>query len=408
MLIEAIAIGSELLTTDRLDTNSVWLAERLENLGLAFHRKSIVGDDPEDLRTCFQEALDRSDLIICTGGLGPTFDDLTKEIWAQILNRDLIEDTEQRDQIDAFFIKRQLPTPPNNYKQALVPEGARKLVNPIGTAPGIDFPLANKKRVILLPGVPREMQALWLEHIEPSLPKTQAMHTLRLLTAGVGESAVDERVRPLRESHTDLQWTILAHLGQVELRARATSLEKLEKAQKAFTESLGPDLVGIGSVTLENTVLDLLRSQSQSLALAESVTGGRIANLLSAIPGASDVFKGGAVVYSAAAKTALADVPEALILKHGTVSRECSEALARGIRARLQSTYGLGITGNAGPALDAEGQARLGDIFIALDGPEGTESWQLNFQGERSSIQHRSAIYALDYLRRTLQKTQAQ
>ncbi len=403
MLIESIAIGSELLTTDRLDTNSVWMAQQLEDLGLSFHRKSIVGDDPEDLRACFQEALDRSDLIICTGGLGPTFDDLTKEIWAQILNRDLIEDAEQRAQIDGFFKKRQLPTPPNNYKQALIPEGAIKLTNPVGTAPGLDFHLANRKRVILLPGVPREMQALWTAYIHPSLPKAGAMHTLRLLTAGVGESAVDERVKALRAKHKDLQWTILAHLGQVELRARATSQEKLDEAQKAFTEILGPDLVGVGPITLEGTVLDLLRSRNESLGVAESVTGGRIASLLSAIPGASDVFKGGAIVYSAAAKMAQADVSAETIEQFGTVSKECTEALARGIRQRLQSTYGLAVTGNAGPALDKEAQANLGDIFIAVDDPQGTKSWQLNFQGERSAVQHRSAIYALDYLRRTLQ-----
>ena len=227
MRIECIAIGTELLTTTRVDTNSVWLAQRLAALGLGFHRKTVVGDGQKEMATLFREALDRSELIVCTGGLGPTFDDLTKEIWAEVLGDELAFDPTIWGEIEARFARLKRPLPDSNRKQALVPVGGRALHNPVGTAPGLlwESPAGHPGvRIVLLPGVPREMKHLWETEIEPLLRPLAGppIHALRMLVGSVGESALDARTTPLREQHGHLDWTILAGLGAVELVARST------------------------------------------------------------------------------------------------------------------------------------------------------------------------------------------
>lgn len=407
MRIEAIAIGTELLTTARMDTNSVWIAQRLADLGLSFQRKTSVGDDREELRSLFLEALDRSDLIICTGGLGPTFDDFTKELWAEVFEAPLVEDAQIRQEIEAFFRSRQRPCPPGNFKQALIPAGAEALPNPVGTAPGVlwEDPKGHLgRRIVMLPGVPREMKRMWEDQIEPRLRLLagKPIHTLRLLVGSVGESALDERTKALREAHGDLDWTILAGLGHVELVARGKDPEALEAARLAFEAALGADLIGTGSGSLEETVIAHLRRRGQSLALAESMTGGRIASLLTSVPGSSEAFLGGVVVYSGLAKQELAGLSEALLAEHGTVSEATTLALAEAIRARLGSTWGLAVTGNAGPTEDKAGPAPVGTFFMAIAGPEGGECRSQHFPGERLDIQARAATFALDFLRRRL------
>lgn len=407
MRIEAIAIGTELLTTGRVDTNSVWIAQRLADLGLGFHRKSAVGDDREALRSLFLEALERSELIVCTGGLGPTFDDFTKELWAEVLGAPLVEDPASRQAIEAFFESRQRPCPPNNFKQALVPVGAEPLPNPVGTAPGILW--ENPKgfpgtRIVLLPGVPREMKRMWKDHIEPRLRPLagRPTHTLRMLVGSVGESALEQQTAPLRAKHGHLDWTILASLGQVELVARSADELALEAARTDFEQELGADRVCTGEGTLESTVLERLRARGETLALAESMTGGRIASLLTAVPGASEAFRGGAVVYSARAKTELVGLPESFLQAHGTVSEATTRALAEGIRKRLGARWGLAITGNAGPSEDKDGPAPVGTFFAAVAGPSGTESRAHHFPAERAELQIRAAVLALDFLRRQM------
>jgi len=405
--IEAIAIGTELLTTARTDTNSVWIAQRLADLGWAFHRKSAVGDDREELRGLFLEALDRSDLIVCTGGLGPTFDDFTKELWAEIFEAPLVENIEIREEIAAFFHSRNRPCPPSNFKQALIPEGAEALQNPVGTAPGVfwenpkGFP---GRRIVMLPGVPREMKRMWEDHVEPRIRPLagKPIHTLRMLVGSVGESALDERTQALRESYRDLEWTILASLGQVELVARSTDPKALGAAQLEFEAALGIDRVCTGPGSLEQSVIETLTERGESLAMAESMTGGRIASLLTDVPGSSVAFLGSAVVYSGLAKTQLAGLSEAFLAEHGTVSEATTLALAEGIRTRLGSTWGLAITGNAGPTEDKDGPAPLGTYFMAVAGPNCHECSRQHFPGARPDIQARAAVYALDYLRRKL------
>lgn len=405
MRIEAIAIGTELLTTTRVDTNSVWLGQELASLGLAFSRKTAVGDDREAMKALFREALDRSDLILCTGGLGPTFDDFTKDLWAEVLGVELKEHAGAKANLLAFFESRGRTPSPSNFRQALVPEGAEALPNPIGTAPGIwwespaGFP---GRRVVLMPGVPQEMKRMWTEQVAPRLAPLAArpVKTLRMLVSCVPESVVDERTKALRDKHDHLDWTILASLMQVELIARSPDAAALDAARKDLEAELGPDLAREGEGNLEDAVLDLLAGKGETLALAESMTGGLIAARLTAIPGASRVLKGGAVVYTAEAKTALAGLDSAFLRDHGTVSEATTRALAEAIRAKLGATWGLAVTGNAGPGEDPAGPAPVGTTFLALAGPEGTVCQHPIQAGSRTDMQLRAVMYGLDLLRR--------
>ncbi|MDP2876885.1 MAG: nicotinamide-nucleotide amidohydrolase family protein, partial [Holophaga sp.] len=297
------------------------------------------------------------------------------------------------------------PCPPTNFKQALIPLGAEALMNPVGTAPGIfwDSPEGFPgKQIVLLPGVPREMKRMWEDHVEPLLLPSEPIHTLRMLVGSIGESALDERTTPLRQAHGHLDWAILASLGLVELVAHSRDAAALEAARVAFELELGADRICTGSGTLESTVLKRLQQKGETLALAESMTGGRVAALLTAVPGSSAAFLGGAVVYSAKAKTQLVDLPDDLLRAHGTVSETVTRALAEGIRHRLGADWGLAITGNAGPTEDRDGSAPLGTSFIAVAGPGGTVSLESHFPGQRIDVQVRTTNQALDFLRRAM------
>ena len=405
MRIECIAIGTELLTTRRLDTNSVWLGERLAGMGLGFHRKTAVGDDRENLAALFREALERSELIITTGGLGPTFDDFTKELFAEILGVELVEDAGSRADMLAFYAARNRVPPQVNFKQALIPVGAEPLRNQVGTAPGVWWqgpPGHPGIRIVMLPGVPREMKRMWEEQVEPRLSPLvgRPTHTLRMVVAGVPESNLDERTRVARERHGHLEWTILASLTQVELLARGDDPAALAAARTEFEPILGADLACVGAGNLEEAVLDGLLRRGETLAVAESMSGGLLASRLTAVPGASTVFLGGATVYSRQAKTALLGLDPARLASAGTVSEATSLALAEAVRTRLGATWGLAITGNAGPT--AEGDAPVGTVFIALAGPGETPTKTYAVPGDRAEIQLRSTAWALDLLRRRL------
>jgi nicotinamide-nucleotide amidase len=406
MRIECIAIGTELLTTRRLDTNSVWLGERLAGLGLAFHRKTAVGDNREDLAELFREALKRSDLILTTGGLGPTFDDFTKELFAELLGAELVEDARSRDDMLAFYAARKRVPPQVNFKQALIPAGAEPLRNQVGTAPGVWWqdPAGHPGvRIVMLPGVPREMKRMWNEQVEPRLRSLagQPVHTLRMVVAGVPESTLDERTREVRERHSHLEWTILANLTQVELLIRSFNPADLEAVRIDLGLVLGKDLASVGDGNLEDAVLDQLKARGETMAVAESMTGGLLASRLTAIAGASEAFLGGATVYTVAAKAALLGLDPTWLDEVGTVSEACALALAEAVRKRLGATWALGACGNAGPG--AEGEAPVGTVFLALAGPQGQVTRSSTMAGDRVEIQTRSAAQALDLLRRAMQ-----
>ena len=409
--IECIAVGSELLDTPRLDTNSVWLAERLGEMGLGFHRKTAVGDSRHDLLELFGEALDRSDVILCTGGLGPTFDDFTKEVWAEVLGAPLVEDPASREAILAFYASRNRVPAASNFKQALIPLGAVALHNPAGTAPGVywvDPPGHPGKRIILFPGVPREMKLMWENHVAALLRPFggAGRSTLRMAFGTVPESTLEERTRALRDKHASLEWTILAGLHHVELLGRSADPAALEAAALDFGREHSKDLAFMGPEGgIENTILAVLEARGETLAVAESMTGGNLAARLTAVPGASRAFLGGGVVYSPQAKTALAGVDPALIQASGTVSEPVTRALAEGIRDRLGATWGLAVTGNAGPTEDPHGPAPVGTCLAAIAGPAGTVFKAFNLFGSRTEMQVRGGSWTLDYLRRVLAGT---
>ena len=406
--IECIAIGSELLSAGRMDTNSIWLAERLGEMGLGLHCKTAVGDDREAMRNLFRTALDRSDLILCTGGLGPTFDDFTKDVWAEVIGAPLLEHAQAREEMLAYYAGRNRVPSVSNFQQVLIPEGAERLRNPAGTAPGVywenpkGFP---GRRIILFPGVPREMKIMWEQQVAPRLqPLAGApMHGLRMVFGSVPESGLGERTQALREQYAQVDWTILAGMHHVEIVGRSQDAATLEAARRDFAGAMGDDLAHVGPEGgIEHAVVELLTRRGETLSVAESMPGGHLASRLTAIPGVSAVFPGGATVYSARAKAVLAGLDPGFISAHGTVSEPVTLALAEGIRQRLDTTWGLAVTGNAGPTEDPEGPAPVGTVVVAVAGPGGSECRTFRLPGGRIELQARSASWALDLLRRNL------
>ena len=405
--IECIAVGSELLNSPRLDTNSVWLAERLGELGLSLSRKTSVGDSRSDLAELFREALGRSEVILCTGGLGPTFDDFTKDVWAEVLGVPMLEDARAKADILAFYAARNRVPPASNFQQALIPRGAEPLYNGAGTAPGVfwaDPAGCQGRRIVLFPGVPREMKLMW-EQVAPRLaPLADApFHMLRLVFGSVPESALAEATGPLRTRYADVEWTILAGLHHVELVGRGRDAQVLAQARAAFERDFPEDLAFAGlQGGIEDGLLALLRDRGETVAVAESMPGGNLAARLTGVSGCSAQFPGGATVYSARAKASLAGLAPAFILEHGTVSEPVTRALAEGIRERLGSDWGLAVTGNAGPTEDPSGPAPVGTCIVAAAGPGGTTSRTFMLYGGRAEVQARGASWALDFLRRRL------
>jgi len=418
---EVVAIGSELLEAGRLDTNSIWIADRLGELGLRLCLKTCVGDDYGELRACLAAAVERCQksegpgLLIATGGLGPTFDDRTKEAFAEALGAKLIEDAKSRADIDAFFRARGRATTENNYQQALMPEGAVAVPNPIGTAPGVYWDVSSKHpglRIVMLPGVPQEMKAMWAADIHPrllDLAEAPTM-TLRLVVGGVGESVLDERTKGVRDRHSHLGWTILAHGMVIEFLARSKSQDALDTARLDMEATLGHDLVCVGDGSPESTLLDLLAARGETLALAESVTGGLLASRLAAVPGASRALMGGVVVYTPKAKTELLGIPQEFLAANGTVGEAVTIEMAARVRQRLGATWGLAITGNAGLAPDPnagpqEGDAKIGRCYIAVAGTDRADCRAHDLHGARTDIQFRgvnsACIAVLNLLRRT-------
>ena len=406
--IECIAIGSELLTTRRLDTNSVWLAERLAEMGLSLHCKTAVGDVREDMARLFRTALERSDIILCTGGLGPTFDDFTKEVWAEVVGVPVREDPLARADMLAWYQARGRLPSASNFPQVCLPEGSERMVNPAGTAPGVYWEDPKGwpgRRIFLFPGVPREMKLMWEQQAAPRLRAhaLDPVHTLRLVFGSVPESVLGERTQALREKYGRMDWTILAGIHHVELVGRSPDPAVLAAARADFERELAPDLAFVGvDGGIEDAVLALLLARHETLAVAESMPGGNLAARITSVPGASEVFLGGATVYSAKAKAALAGLEPDFIAAHGTVSEPVTAALAEAIRARLGTTWGLAVTGNAGPAEDPEGPAPVGTTVMAVAGPRGTECKTLRLPGGRAELQTRGASWALDMLRRRL------
>jgi nicotinamide-nucleotide amidase len=411
MLAEIIAVGSELLTPFRQDTNSLFLTEQLNGLGVTVVFKTIVGDRMAHLAQAVSIALGRTDIVCVMGGLGPTEDDLTREAVGEALgvrvrrNGDLLAALYKR------FAERRSSMPGNNSKQADVIDGAEVLPNANGTAPGqwLDIVVGeHRKLVILLPGPPSELKPLFIAECLPRLktalpPRHIARRVLKM--AMLPESEVDARLAPIYTRFNDVETTILAHVGEVQLHLQCakTILEvaqaRVQELASRVEEEMEDDIFSSNGESLEQIVLYYLEIRGATVALAESCTGGMVAQRLTSVAGSSRSFLGGAVVYSDALKTEFADVPEELIEEKGAVSREVAEALAHGIRRRTQATLGVGITGIAGPTGGSDTKP-VGLVYIALDDGKEISVCEKNFRGDRERVRWLATQQALDMIRR--------
>ena len=410
---EIIAIGSEMLTPFRTDTNSLFLTEQLNNLGVEVVFKTVVGDDRGRLVSSIKLALSRSEIVILSGGLGPTEDDVTREAAAEALNLPLYRDEAAFAALKARFAERKFVLTPNNHKQADVITGAVSLPNPRGSAPGqwLAGKYEEQERiVILLPGPPHELKAMFAEQCMGRLREKLPAHfiaTRVLRIAMMGESNCDARVAPIYTRFTDVQTTILAGVSEVELHLRAGAASH-EQAQQRVDELAGEledeldDFVySTNGESLEQIAGYYLQMNGATLAVAESCTGGMVAERLTSVAGSSRYFLGGIVVYSNELKTKLADVPPDLIEEFGAVSREVAAALAEGVRDRCHATLGLGITGVAGPTGGTEHKP-VGLVFHAIADEDGTDVVERNFSGDRYRIRRSASQQALDMVRRKL------
>ena len=410
---EIIAVGSELLTPFRQDTNSLYLTERLNQLGVEVVLKTIVGDSRERLVSAAQHALFRSEIVIFMGGLGPTEDDLTREAVAEALGLGLHRDEEVLAKLEQRFAARGYKMTPNNHKQADVISGAIVLPNRNGTAPGqwISGKYEGRERlIILLPGPPFELRALFdeecFERLRAKLPPAY-IATRVLKVAMMGESAVDARVAPIYQRYPDIQTTILAGAGDIQFNL-FTRADFMDEAQARVDELAGEiedkleDAVySSKGESLEQIVGYYLQMRGATLAVAESCTGGLLGERITSLSGSSRYFLGGAIVYSNQLKTDFADVSAKLIEKHGAVSPEVAVAMAEGIRKRCKATFGVGITGVAGPT-GGTPEKPVGLVYHALASESGSEVIEKQFPGDRKRIRWFASQQALDMVRRKL------
>jgi len=413
VIAEIIAVGSELLTPFRQDTNSLYLTEQLNRLGVQVGFKTIVGDDRRHIVQAAKVALARTDILIFIGGLGPTEDDLTRESVAETLGLQLRRDPEILQSIERRFAEHGWKMSANNVKQADVLAGATPLPNANGTAPGqwISGRSDGKEKIIvLLPGPPHELKALFesavLERLHAKVPK-QFIATRVLKITGMGESACDARVAPIYKRFTNVNTTILAGPGdiQLHLHTQAASIEAAQTAVDTLADEieneLGDFVYSDNGDPLEQIVSYYLQMRNATLSVAESCTGGLVAERLTSISGSSRYFVGGAVVYSNDLKIRFADVPEDLLEVYGAVSEPVAKALAEGIRKHCGTTLGIGVTGVAGPT-GGSAEKPVGLVFHALAGESGTEVIKRNFTGDRSRIRWYASQQALDMVRRKL------
>lgn len=407
---EIVTIGTEMLLGDLVDTNSAHISAHLAALGVPIYRHTTVGDNRDRIVAALKEAASRADLVITTGGLGPTSDDLTNECLALATGRDMVEYDEARRHVDTMFARLGRTPTPSNYKQAFFPEGTRLIPNPVGTAPGA---LLEHDGTLFatFPGVPAEMKAMFGETLEPLVRERSegAIVSRTLLFAGIGESALAERVQDLLDA-SDPTVAPLAGQGKVRLRVttRAATPEEAEKKIKPVAEEilrrLGEYFFGEDDDTVEGVVGKLLKERGRTLALAESCTGGLLAKRLTDGAGSSAYFLEGLVTYSNGAKERLLGVPKELLVEHGAVSEPVAWAMAEGVRESSGADYGLSITGVAGPGGGSEDKP-VGLVYVGISDAAGTLVEKLDLSAwkrSREVVRQRSAERALDLLRRRI------
>ena len=409
---EILAVGSELLTPFRVDTNSLYLTGQLNELGIDVRNKGVVGDEPADIRTRVLGALERADVVITSGGLGPTGDDLTRETVAAALGLTLAEDATVLAAIRKRFERRGLQMPDGNRRQAAVPAGASVLPNPNGTAPGLWIE-SGGKIVVLLPGPPRELQHIFETDVKPRIAaRSSGARVLRRVVkiTGRAESIVDEVAQPiygpLAGAAIPIETSILASPGQIELHlsARGEDIAGMERALQdgvdRLAAALAPAVFSTDGRTLDRVVGDALLAKSSRIAVAESCTGGLLGGRLTEVPGSSAWFAGGVIAYDNTVKIRELGVPEDLISAHGAVSEPVARAMAEGVRLRFGTDFGLSVTGIAGPD-GGSAEKPVGTVAIALAGP-GARARVFRFVGDRQMIRQQSVLAALETVRQSL------
>ena len=408
-----LAVGSELLTPSRVDTNSLFLTEQLNLLGIEVAFKIVVGDDRDELAEAVRTALNRVDLVVCTGGLGPTDDDITRDVVSQVLNRPLAEEEALTARIRSRFESRGMQMPEINRRQAMVPAGARVLDNRNGTAPGLWLE-QDGRVVLLLPGPPREVEPIVARLVEGALgERAPGLALVRRIIRITGrtESHTEEVLRPVyaewASSAIPVSATILASLGQIELHlsvrtaTRAQANTALDEASTRVAAELGSDVYSVDGRSLEHVVGDLLLQAGLRIAVAESCTGGLITSRLTDVAGSSRYVDQAVVAYANDAKVSLLGVPAHTISDHGAVSEAVAVAMAGGIRARAGVDVGVGVTGIAGPGGGTE-EKPVGTVAIAVRTAHATRSRMTRFIGGREQVKFQASQAALDMVRRLL------
>lgn len=407
---EIIAVGSELLTPRRTDTNSLYLTDQLNALGIEVIAKCVVGDDRDRLAAAVRDAAARAEIVITTGGLGPTEDDITRDAVAQAIGRKLIYREELVEAIEARFRVMRRKMSESNRRQAHIIEGSEAMENERGTAPGLWVSNGNGRVIVLLPGPPIELEYVFrtgcLPRFERLAPR-QAITTRIYRVTGLPESTLDERISPIYGKYSNPVTTVLAAPGdiQLHLRARCESQEEaealLDEVGSQIEEVLGDRIYSTDGADMETTVGKMLREREASVAVAESCTGGTLGARLTAVPGSSDYFVGGFLTYNDRMKQELLGVPRALLLEHTAASEAVAAAMAHGARARTGATYALSITGIAGPGGGTE-ETPAGTVFVGLASGKGTTTRAIRFPGDRDRVRSLATQSALDLLRREL------
>ena len=406
---EIIAIGSELLTPHRVDSNSLYLTRQLNAIGIEVDLKVVAGDQETRLEQVARSAVERSTLVIATGGLGPTEDDITRKVFARVLRRQMVLQHDILETIRDRFRSRGLEMPGNNARQALVPVGARILDNRLGTAPGLWLE-KGEGVIILLPGVPSEMKAIFEESCLPLLSqRSKGFHlfTRVLRSTGMTESQLDEQIAPIYTPYKNPVTTILSGRGeiQIHLTGRAKSRQEAEALVHEVAEpiqvKLGDFIFSAGDQSLEQVVGECLVSKKETLAVAESCTGGLIAERITRVPGSSRYFMGGVTCYSNPSKVEFTGMPPLLLEMSGAVSAEVAKSLAEGIRDRMGASIGVGVTGVAGPSGGSR-EKPVGLVHLALAMGNQVEHRECRFTGDRERIRFWASQAALDMVRRRL------
>lgn len=413
MRVETICVGTELLT-GKVNTHVGYLGRALPDVGLTIAREHTVGDDPQLMAECFSEVLRRADVVLCFGGLGPTFDDITRDVWSKIMRRPLLEKSALIEDIEKKFRHRGFPMPPANRRQAQVLKGAHVIHNTNGTAPG-QWISVGKKFVALLPGPTREMVPMFERYLAPLLVKLAGRRFVRtkiFLLVGIPESKVDEIIRPFVTRYVLLNGCTITHgilasqsvvsvKFMVEGTSNAAVIRSINHLSAEVRRLLKDFIFGEDEDTLSGVVGRLLNKKNATLAVAESCTGGSIAKAITDTAGASDYFKEGVVTYHNGSKTRLLGVPTKTLKTYGAVSEQTARDMANGVRQKARTTYGLSVTGIAGPSGGTKTKP-VGLVYIGCAGPVHTVVKEFRFAGDRGWIRHRASLIALDMLRREL------